>query len=294
MPIQFPIAVMKSVWKRDKAEGWAIHDIRELKLSGDDNSGQRYFLLRGDIEMLTSRPGGFSDVMSLFGTVEYLIQQSIVPVVAWLRGDNQIKCIGTASIISCSGYVITAAHVILDPLEAGYGAVRVNKQVKYRDDLNLGVLIPYWAPLRGIYSRKAYRFFPFVHMRAWGNWIESPLIHESDRWEHLTDVAVCKIPKMPDGQAHQPLNLSLNPFPIGEDAYALGYAEMPDIELIQRQELWRMASFVFRLTSRLGTFFTHSRRTISNARFRRPDPASISTREFLERWAVLPYSADAA
>ena len=231
MPIQFPIAVMKSVWKRDKAEEWAIHDIKELMLSGDDNRGQRYFLLRGDIEMLTRRPSGFSDVMSLFGSVDYLIQQSIVPVETWISGDNQIKCIGTASIISCSGYVITAAHVILDPLEAGYGAVRVNKQVKYRDDLNFGVLIPYWAPWRGIYSRKAYRFFPFVHMRAWGNWIESPLIHEGDRWEHLTDVAVCKIPEMPDGQAHQPLNLSLNPFEIGEDAYALGYAEMPNIEI---------------------------------------------------------------
>lgn len=231
MPIQFPIAVMKSLWKRDEAGRWAIHAIKEMKLSGVDSGDQRYFLLSGELEMLTDRPGGFSDVMSLVGNVDYLIQQSIVPVVAWIEGESQIRCVGTASIVSCSGYVLTAAHVILDPLEAGYGATSVAKQVKYRDDLNFGVLVPYWTPWRGIYFRKAYRFFPFVQMRAWGNWIESPLFHEGDRWEHLTDVAVCKIQEMPGGQAHQPLNLSLNPFQIGEDAYALGYSEMPDIEI---------------------------------------------------------------
>lgn len=36
---------------------------------------------------------------------------------------------------------------------------------------------------------------------------------------------------MPNGGSHQPLNLSLNPFTPDEDAYALGYAEMPDIQL---------------------------------------------------------------
>lgn len=231
MPIQFPIAVMKSLWKRDKSGRWAIHSIKEMKLSGDDSGDKRYFLLGGELEMLTESPSGFSDVMSTFGTVDYLIQQSIVPVVAWLEGDRQIRCVGTASIISCTGYVLTAAHVILDPLEAGYGATIVNKKVKYRGDLNFGVLVPYWTPWRGIYFRKAYRFFPFVQMRAWGDWIESPLIHEADRWDYRTDIAVCKIPEMPDGQAHQPLNLSLNPFQVGEEAYALGYAEMPDIEI---------------------------------------------------------------
>ena len=36
---------------------------------------------------------------------------------------------------------------------------------------------------------------------------------------------------MPDGGAHQPLNLSLNRFKIEERAYAYGYAEMDDIPL---------------------------------------------------------------
>jgi hypothetical protein len=31
--------------------------------------------------------------------------------------------IGTAYMISCTGYLITAAHVLLDPVERGYGDV---------------------------------------------------------------------------------------------------------------------------------------------------------------------------
>jgi hypothetical protein len=34
---------------------------------------------------------------------------------------------------------------------------------------------------------------------------------------------------MPDATAHQPLNLSLHPFKVGETGYALGYALMDDI-----------------------------------------------------------------
>lgn len=232
MSIKSPIEILKTLWVRRPDGLWAISDMKGLKIKNDNNLGERYFLLRGDIELMTDRPNGrFTDVLSLFGTTEYLIQQSIVPVVSWLEGEHKIKCIGTASIISCTGYLITAAHVLLDPLEAGYGATRIAGSVKHRDNLNFGVLIPYMAPAGGIYFAKAFRFFPFEKMWAWGDWKQSPLFHEDERWEHLTDVAVCKIQEMPNGQAHQPLNMSLNPFVPGEEAYSLGYAELPDIEI---------------------------------------------------------------
>ena len=169
--------------------------------------------------------------MSLFGTTDFLMQQSIVPVVAWLDGEHAIRCVGTASIISCTGYLLTAAHVVMDPLESCYGAVHQGNKVKFLDSLNFGVLIPYRTPGIGMTFRPAFRFFPFEWTCNWGEWRQSPLIHESDRWEHLTDVAVCKIPEMPNGRAHQPLSISLNPFVLAEDAYAIGYAEMPDIQL---------------------------------------------------------------
>jgi hypothetical protein len=99
------------------------------------------------------------------------------------------------------------------------------------DNLHFGVLIPFWAPSSGMIMQRALRFFPIEQAWNWGGWKQSPLFHEDDRWEHYSDVGICKIPEMPNGGAHQPLNMSLNPFVPDEDAYALGYAEMPDVQL---------------------------------------------------------------
>lgn len=232
MAIKFPISVLKSLWCRRADGQWAITDLKGLELSSESEPDKCFFVLQGEVQPMTNKPNGtLEDVMASFGPLDFLMQQSIVPVIAWLEGEHSIKCIGTASIISCTGYLLTAAHVIMDPLESGYGAIRQGKQVKHHDSLNFGVLIPYWTPGRGMTFQKAFRFFPFEKMWNWGEWKQSPLFHEDDRWEHLTDVAVCKIAEMPNGKAHQPLNMSLNPFVADEDAYALGYAEMPDILL---------------------------------------------------------------
>lgn len=246
MPLTFPLQILKSLWVRGSDETWAVSDLKGLTLKSETESDARYFLLTGDIELMTNSPNGrFTDVFSLFGTTDYLMQQSIVPVVAWVKGETYVRSIGTASIISCTGYLITAAHVLLDPLEAGYGATRIHGQLQYREDLNFGVMVPYMAPAGGISFKKAFRFFPFVKLWLWGRWKESPLIHEDDRWEYSTDVAICKIPEMPSGQAHQPLNMSLNPFCRGEEAYSLGYAEMPDIQI--NPETGRIEDIGFRL-----------------------------------------------
>ena len=78
---------------------------------------------------------------------------------------------------------------------------------------------------------RGFRFFPFERCWYWGDWKESPLFHESDQFQYLTDIAICKIAEMPGGAAHQPLNLSLNAFKVEETAYAIGYALMDDIPI---------------------------------------------------------------
>jgi hypothetical protein len=232
MAVKFPISIFKSLWCRRDDGQWAITGIKGLDLTTANDANKRFFVLRGEVQLMSSTPGGsIEDVMTSFGTPEFLMQQSIVPVVAWRDGDDAIRCIGTATIISCTGYLLTAAHVLMDPLEGGYGAVRAGGAWRHHGDLNFGVFIPFWAPGSGMNFRKGFRFFPFEKMWNWGEWKQSPLIHEDDRLEHTIDIAVCKIPEMPNGRAHQPLNMSLNPFIVGEDAYALGYAEMQDIPM---------------------------------------------------------------
>ena len=232
MSIEFPISIMKTLWSRHADGQWQIDNMKGLELSSSNADEERYFALRGDVQLMTDRPNsGIDDVMSMFGPTEFLMQQSIVPVVAWIEGEPAMRCIGTASIISCTGYMLTAAHVLMDPIESGYGATRDGDQVRMSEVLNFGILMPFWAPSNSMNMQKAFRFFPIEQAWNWGGWKQSPLLHEDDRWEHLTDVAICKIPEMPNGRSHQPLNMSLNPFLPGEDAYALGYAEMEDVRL---------------------------------------------------------------
>jgi hypothetical protein len=123
---------------------------------------------------------------------------------------------------------MTACHVIVDPQESGYGQVTRSSNGKMlMQGLRMGVLIPF-SPASGI---PGFRFFQFEESWYWGEWKQSPLFNESDRLEILTDVAICKIAEMPQGAAHQPLSLSLNPFSQGEKAYAIGYANMTDVPL---------------------------------------------------------------
>jgi len=191
--------------------------------------GRDYFTFDSKMEMLTSRPPmNPGDMMRSFGPTDYLMKQSILPVVAWPAGGGHIKCIGTAFVVSCSGYIVTAAHVLLDPQESGYGKVTADDGViQVLDDTLLGVTIPV-SPASGL---DGFQIVPIQQSWYWGTWVESPLIHEQDRFNGTIDVAVCKLPPLPGNAAYQPLNLSLRPFIQGEDAYAIGYAEMKDIPI---------------------------------------------------------------
>ncbi len=89
----------------------------------------------------------------------------------------------------------------------------------------MGVIIP-MNPATGV---KGFQIVPFEEAWYWGKWEKSPLLHEADKLNRLTDVAICKLPERADGSAYQALNLSLFPFEKGEGAFAIGYAEMTDI-----------------------------------------------------------------
>ena len=74
---------------------------------------------------MTQRPGAImSNFFATFGTTEFLVWQSIVPIVAWNDGGEEIRCIGTGFFISASGLLMTAAHVLRDPVDENYASTR--------------------------------------------------------------------------------------------------------------------------------------------------------------------------
>jgi hypothetical protein len=168
------------------------------------------------------------------------MKQSIVPVVSWKEGANYMKCIGTAFIVSCTGFVVTAAHVVLDPSESGDARiVSENNEIRMLDDVTFGVTIPF-SPASG---RHGFSLIPIEKAWYWGAWQQSPLMHEPERFDSKIDIAICKLPELPGVGAYQPLHLSLNSFSVGEDAYAIGYGDMQDVPISYVNGEMRLAKF---------------------------------------------------
>lgn len=224
------VEILKTLWHKGQNGGWEISGIKGLKLRPRAGCESDYFAIDPAFELMTSSPRNlsFQGILQTFGDTAFLLQQSIVPVIAFLEGERTAKCIGTAFVVSCSGYLITASHVIIDLQESGYAIPRIVSGGRaFGPELNMGVLVPI-NPAQG---RAESLFLPFERARQWGEWRESPLLHEPERFEMFTDIAVCKVAELPRGLSHQPLNLSLNPFKEGEITYTIGYAEMQDFPI---------------------------------------------------------------
>ncbi len=252
-PIKSPIAVLKPLWTKHCDGQWGIHALKSLQLSSNSVADQEYFLLDGDVQLMSTSPSkNIHEVLASFGSASFLMKQSIVPVVSWRTGDERIKCVGTATIISCSGYVLTAAHVLMDPVESRHGGHRDGNSINYDQDLEFGVLIP-TSPAYGV---NGFRFFPFEKFWLWGSWKDSLLVHEPSTFTYTTDIAICKIPEIPNDAAHQPFSLSINPFAVGESAYAIGYAEMDDIPIKFDAGQLSVSRFEWNLYVSIGSIMT--------------------------------------
>ena len=203
----------------------------------------KFFQIKDEMVLLTKSPGRvMSDFFSTFGTTEFVLRQSIVPIVAWQNGDTEIRCIGTGFFISASGLLLTAAHVLRDPVDERYANFEKVSENGFRleNAFRFGVLIPINPAMRSappdifnvpkdLRSAK-WIMAPFEWAVHWGKNIKSPLLHEHDKFELSLDVAVCKVKQSPLG-AYQPLNIGLHSLKPRDQAIVIGYPEMNNIRI---------------------------------------------------------------
>lgn len=226
------VGVLKTLWGQEQGR-WQITSVAALDLQPSPGDDPFFFRVGSEVRLLQTRPSGktFEEILLAFGPTDYLLKQSILPVVLIEHGASTLRCIGTAFVISCTGYVMTAYHVVADPLDREPNRFRRNgAAIEFPDDIELGVLVPYHPAL----NMNGIRFFPFEQGRYWGTWQSSPLLHEPERFNPLLDIAICKVQRMPSDMAHQPLTLSRFPFVVNETAFAIGYAEMKDVPIARR------------------------------------------------------------
>lgn len=240
------VGILKSIWRRNETGRWISHDLQGLNLKPREGFSKSYFKIDDRISLLTQRPGLImNNLFASFGTTEFLVRQSIVPVVAWNEGDKEIRCIGTGFFISASGFLMTAAHVIRDPVDENYTTLtRVERNAhKLSEDLRFGVLLPANPAMRNAPfnipqpMREAQWFMcPFEWARYWDRDVESPLIGRKPEFKLDLDMAVCKVAEHPMLGPYQPLNVGLHNLRGGDSAVAIGYAEMRNIEFGKKDD----------------------------------------------------------
>lgn len=238
---KYEIGILKSIWKKNEAGAWASYDLKGIDLKPQEGFSRDYFKIKNEVSLMTQRPGPImSNFFATFGTTEFLVRQSIVPIVAWNDGDEEIRCIGTGFFISASGLLMTAAHVIRDPVDENYTSVtHVDKNShKLGENLRFGVLLPANPAMRNApfeihpVIREAKWFMcPFEWSYHWGKDVESPLLHKKTEFIPDLDVAVCKVGEHPVIGPYQPLNIGLYNLKLGDRAVAIGYPKMRNIRL---------------------------------------------------------------
>jgi trypsin-like peptidase len=233
------IGLLKSIWRKNEAGVWAGHDLKGIDMKPRKGFSKDYFKIENEVNLMTQRPGHImNNFFATFGITEFLVRQSIVPIVAWNDGDEEIRCIGTGFFISASGLLMTAAHVLRDPVDENYTSVtQVNRDShKLGEDLHFGALLPANPAMKNApfemhpLMREAKWFMcPFEWAYHWGRDVESPLLHQKPEFRSDLDIAVCKVREHPLIGPYQPLNIGLYNLKLGDRAVAIGYPEMRNI-----------------------------------------------------------------
>lgn len=233
------IGILKTIWRKNETGGWASHDLKGIDLKPREGFSKDYFKIKNEVNLMTQSPGLImNNLFATFGTTEFLVRQSIVPIVAWNDGDQEIRCIGTGFFISASGLLMTAAHVLRDPVDENYTSItHVDKKLhKLGENLHFGILLPANPAMKNApfeihpAMREAKWFMcPFEWAHHWGKDVESPLLHKKPEFRLDLDIAVCKVRESPLIGPYQPLNIGLYNLKLGDRAVAIGYPEMRNI-----------------------------------------------------------------
>jgi hypothetical protein len=239
------IGILKSIWKKSEAGIWSVHDLKGIDLKPREGCEKNYFQIKDEMNLMTQSPGHIMEnFFATFGGSEFLVRQSIVPIVAWNDGDEEVRCIGTGFFISASGLLMTAAHVLRDPVDEKYTSVaQVGEgQFKLDESLRYGVLIPANPAMRNAPSEvfnirpeiRSTKWFmcPFEWAQHWGKEVESPLLHQASEFKLDLDIAICKVKENTQlGGSYQPLNIGLHNLKVGDRAVAIGYPAMRNIRM---------------------------------------------------------------
>jgi hypothetical protein len=240
------VKVLQPFWEK-RADGvFAIIAMQGIDLLGPNRDGQDFFPIHNDL-LVVERP-------PILGTIQSVMGQSVVPIVASVKGESTLRCVGTGFFISCSGLLVTAAHVVIDPIDSKYGkTTELGDLSLHARDLNFGILIAN----NPVFNVPGYSFLPFEWSVFLAERRDNPLPIAGIDLKLTSDIAICKVPPRNGNFPHQPLTI-VQPgiigtgMKVGSMAYALGYAGMEDFEIELNEHGQILGNKKFRLHGSVG------------------------------------------
>lgn len=238
------IELLKVIFEHRKEGAWGISALSSLAIKPKDTS--KDFFPIAD-EMVMFQP-------SSFGPTTFFLGQSIVPIVAQVHGESVLRCIGTGFFVSCTGLLITAAHVVSDPIERQYGGItESNDLLWHAREMKLGVMIPLNPMIHG----KAYLFREIEWASFLAEKADNPLPIQGINLRLTSDVAICKVASLAPEIPYQPLTIVQSGLlgtgmSVGKTATAIGYGAMRDVPLGAAENNQVIGDFPFDLHASTG------------------------------------------
>jgi hypothetical protein len=224
-------AILRGVWGQRTDGQWAVQGLKSVPLSARTGDDAEFFPVKNDV--IVVQPNYVNSVLSMLG-------ESIVPVVAYEPSTGVFRSIGTGFFVSCTGLLITAAHVVTDPIERRYGEVQSSDDITWSaKDLVLGVMVSHNAAFHG----EGYTFCQIEWASFLAERRESPLPIAGIDLRITSDIAICKVERFAGNAGHQPLTI-VQPglrgtgVKTGCVSTAIGYVGMTD-ETLLPEGLWR-------------------------------------------------------
>ncbi|HMG47751.1 MAG TPA: trypsin-like peptidase domain-containing protein [Allosphingosinicella sp.] len=256
------LGILKTVFGQKPDGQYEIAAMLPIPLRPKAGEPDDLFRLQNDI--LVAQPAYLSTIAATLG-------QSIVPIVGMVAGESAIRCLGTGFFLSATGLLITAAHVLTDPIERNYGGVRkMDDQSWFLSSMNLGVMI-YASPLEPAWVFRRIEWAQFLSEPA-----ERPLPVRGYDLKLLADTAICKV-EANSGEFYQPLHSIQSGIrgaglAVGKKATAIGYGGMQDTPVELHQSGVITGDFSFDLYVSTGTVLEHLPDNMTNRQALTPGP----------------------
>lgn len=221
--------ILLSSWQQRDDTPWALCSMKGIPLlPSSAESDETFYKVDNDLIALGH---------NFAGTIYSTLGRSIVPIVARVDGDNELHCLGTGFFISCSGLLLTAAHIFNEPISRNHKLGIVSDELISFGNITFGVMVR----LNPIFEHDGFIFKEIEWAGLFSDVSESPFPMQDPEIKLNADTAICKVKPLPSEIPFQPLailpkgiaGIGMN---VGKRVTSIGYGSLSNLGMTDHEE----------------------------------------------------------